>query len=763
MRNLLRGNLMSLTTTLRGLIYIVAIQMLLFSQLPKAQTFSPGPPPAPTSYPTGYSVNIRTFGAVGDGNNDDTAAIQAAIDYAYNHNIQGIFCPSGTYKTTRTIYLDPPRNLRSNFSDPPLFDFSLAFNGPDGGLGDGNGYMFGCRIQPTFNNGIAFIIGSGQHMKVSGISVLGPNSVYRGKLNPLGVGIGIAGGRGGAHHTLIENTFVANFYALYQTDSNSACCLADSNSFHGIAGDNGYYGVQLKGTQSFINRIEEPILHNVTIGISDSWSHQTTVTGGNISAVSGAAGSFGISSISGLSPASDGGFTFTGVISSPDSNIPNVYNSFTILTQHFGVIPLTLNSWNAGTNTGTFETTPAWTTANFGRIDLHNTGLTDIGTEIAAVTTIFATERVTIANGFGISLEGVHVKNPNACQTLYYLTNVWLGAASASIKNVYFNSDPGLTVYAPANNPSSAQLALFYCQQTFPFIGQQLGLYARLDIDGGDFGQHDYVSRGVSAPLLLEVFPGITLSGRGLDNLAPLNERVSDTIWYSYRELGGFNQIDTQFNGAGDWDNNYFLPHALIDSGTWPASCGVACYITQGHLAVPYRGYRPAPGQKPNLSPDIYALVHGSLGALGTYPPIDCETVYHSVGYYSGPLSHVHLRSASCPGYSWGQNLTNTLVGGTVTWSYKGQSAMLYLDAKTLSWMFPGLGLTIPGSFNSDAYVVTGVYPQLGYVTVVDATTAASGNPSTSGGGPLQGDPHAVYSCSSGCSIGQAAYSWTEY
>ena len=157
----------------------------------------------------------------------------------------------------------------------------------------------------------------------------------------------------------------------------------------------------------------------------------------------------------------------------------------------------------------------------------------------------------------------------------------------------------------------------------------------------------------------------------------------------------------------------------------------------------------------PNLSPDIYALVSGTLGTIGSYPPIDCQTVYKSVAWNSGVLARLHLRSASCPGYSWGQNLTDAVVGETVTWSYKGHSAILYLDAKTLSWMFPGLGITIPGSYNSDPYVVTGVYPQLGYVTVMDVTGDL--------GAPLQGDKTTVYSCSSGCSIGQAAYSWTQY
>jgi hypothetical protein len=727
-------------------VLVIAVLMLQLPELVATQPYGAGP-----TRTHSYVVNIKTFGATGNGRTDDTGAVQAAIDYAYANHVQTIFCPSGDYVTSSTIYLDRPRNLRSNFVNPSNSSFSLAFIGED--LGIGNSVGFGCQLRPNFNNNIAFIVGPGHDMKVSGISVIGPNNGYRGNLNTSGIGIGIAGGGGGAHHTIIENTFVANFYQLYMTDANGGCCLSDSNNFDHVSGDNGYYGVRLTGTQSFINKLDEPTFSNVTVGISDIFSHQVTVTGGNISPFSSVGGAFRMSDVSGLTLQSDRGFTFTGVIASPDRYWPNVYNSFTIVTKHFGIVPLTLDSWDAGTSSGTFHITPAWATANFGDIDLSLAFNSSLARDIQAVTTIYAAERVTIVQGMGVSLEGVHIENPNACQTLYYVTSVWAGAKRGTLKNLFFDSDPGLANYVPANRPTQQQLAWFYCQQAFPFVGTSAaGAQGRLDIDGGDFAQNLN-----SPPLLFELYTGFALSARELSGIAQINERVWDTNWFSYQEPGGFGQIDTQFNGAGDWDNDYFLPHALdAQVSPCPNTGGNArCVVTEGHLAVPFRGYRPAEGQAPNLSPDLYALVSGALGDLGTYPPIDCETIYHSIAHDSGALAHIHVRSASCPGYSWGQNLTDTLVGETVTWSYMGQSTALYLDAKTLSWMFPGLGLTIPGSFNADPYIVTGVYPQLGYVTVIDAAANM--------GAPLQGDKATVYSCATGCSIGQAAYSWTAY
>jgi hypothetical protein len=69
--------------------------------------------------------------------------------------------------------------------------------------------------------------------------------------------------------------------------------------------------------------------------------------------------------------------------------------------------------------------------------------------------------------------------------------------------------------------------------------------------------------------------------------------------------------------------------------------------------------------------------------------------------------------------------------------------------------MFPGLGISIDNGRGAVSYIVTSVHPQLGYVTVMNATSNK--------GGPLAGDKTTVYSCSSGCTILQAPFSWTAY
>lgn len=60
---------------------------------------------------TGGPVSIMDFGATGDGVTDDTAAIQAAVDYVCDRNISSLFFPFGQgqrYKLTSTVTVSRP-------------------------------------------------------------------------------------------------------------------------------------------------------------------------------------------------------------------------------------------------------------------------------------------------------------------------------------------------------------------------------------------------------------------------------------------------------------------------------------------------------------------------------------------------------------------------------------------------------------------------------------------------------------------------------
>ena len=75
-----------------------------------------------------------------------------------------------------------------------------------------------------------------------------------------------------------------------------------------------------------------------------------------------------------------------------------------------------------------------------------------------------------------------------------------------------------------------------------------------------------------------------------------------------------------------------------------------------------------------------------------------------------------------------------------------------------MRWMFPGLGFTLTTRSGTSPYTVTGVYRYLGYITAIRPIRMPAGL-----SGSLHDAPGTLYSCASGCTIGQAPYSWTAY
>lgn len=730
-------------------------------------------PAVPTLLMHGASSQYATTGfldvtrapctATGNGVTDDTAAIQACIDYAVAHNIQGVFCPDGNYVISGAgnaiLYLDPPNNARSNWSAPPLSNFSLAFVGEDFGLGNHEGY--GCRLRPTTDSNVALAVGPGQRMHVSGISIHPSAWGYRTDQPQNGVGIGILGANAGASNTLIENVWIEDYQVGIGTDANAACCLSDSNTFNKVYVTNAGCGIQVAGTQAFINHVIDPTI-KATNAICSPLGRAVRVDGGDLSATNGVSNAFTISSVSAVSAAAIGNWynlTFTATVASPDSYVNTVYNSYDIVTAHFGVIPLTLTSYNSGTGVGTFTVWFDWTVSNYSGMNLATA--TDFSAEVQAVTTLYAAERITVANGSSITLNGVHIENPSACQTLVHAYAGFGGAMGNRVNDVYFNSDPGLTSSAPANSPNAASLANFYCQETFPFIYSDAGATGNILVSGGQFGQ---ISSSSPVLIELDVHSGnhdtVKISDVTKNTLESPNIRLFSNL--AMNITGNYYDLDSNGHGSGQYSNDLFQSRSAANSNGFS-------YTVFGETSGPYCGWRPCPWTEPSLPPAEYALVSSTLGALGSYPLINCETIYRSVEWNSATLTNTHLRSASCPGFSYGQNLTDALVGGTVKWAYKGQSNVLYLDAKTLGWMFAGLGFSLDNGGGPVSYIVTGVYPDLsagaptgtvGYVTVLNATTDSIG---LSGPTGLVGTKTTVYSCASSCTIGQAAYSWTAY
>lgn len=73
-------------------------------------------------------INVRDFGATGDGVTDDTDAIGDAFN-ALNGQEGIIYFPTGTYLLTQTLFLDDHQFLKGNSSDSSCLLFSLGEQG----------------------------------------------------------------------------------------------------------------------------------------------------------------------------------------------------------------------------------------------------------------------------------------------------------------------------------------------------------------------------------------------------------------------------------------------------------------------------------------------------------------------------------------------------------------------------------------------------------------------------------------------------------
>jgi hypothetical protein len=581
-------------------------------------------------------------------NVDNTTLIQAAIDASYAAGYKRTEMPRGRFfKTTDTIYVDPPGNLRATGADAAYNSGTTYASGAvvayDGlawtSLQNGNlnhtpahnsawwvnrasDFQFSmslvgeglpsttvpasAHLRPTFGDKPVIVIGPGQACEARGIGVWGQGTQAEG-----GVGIAIAGGSSGASNTLISDCYVLNMHTAYQTGHNEDA-LADSNTFFRCDGAGNAVGFYFPRTQNYIIDLVA-CRQSAKVGVKSPVGKDTRVHGGNFSNGSCDRKEITVSAVSAPTRyvkarlgAEYWAYKMDWTLASTPTGASSgrFFDTFVAETTLFGAVPLIraddpdvdndsteADSWNAGTNKLTLALVPTWVSHNFNLNNNDLTTLTTLFTELQTCTKLYAVDKNITFWGTGMKVYGNHIENANAMTTLLKSHATFDGGTYAVLSDLYFNYEAALG--DNWFNTTGDNRAWWLCQQVHPFIDIHNG---NVSLEKCDFGQSNVTNR-----LCIDVNVSRNLFARELNGtLAGPNVRIwaaapttSDTATF------------TQMVGYGRWeDGNPFLPHGMDTNDE-----DVSWHVGGAGRNVPFVGYMPKKGEILQLTPNQYRKV----------------------------------------------------------------------------------------------------------------------------------------------------------
>jgi hypothetical protein len=122
---------------------------------------------------TANSLNVRDFGAFGDGVTDDTKAIQDAINYLLGHpnSNRQLYFPGGTYKITNSLFILKIVNTSSGQSNYDFATLELCGEKPSYGIPEQE-----TIIAPTFNDKPAIVLQAVKGVTIKNLAIRGNNN-----------------------------------------------------------------------------------------------------------------------------------------------------------------------------------------------------------------------------------------------------------------------------------------------------------------------------------------------------------------------------------------------------------------------------------------------------------------------------------------------------------------------------------------------------------------------------------------------------------
>ena len=665
----------------------------------------------------GGTYNVTSLTGVG------TGATFNAATYGTNTN----HTPSSDLAiNTNPVWWTPTTATPSSTS----FNGSFSWQGALA-LSPGSNAKAACILQPTFNNAPAFWVGPGNGNIVQGLYIsASSNETHRCQQPVQGIGIAVSGGSSGASRTKLENVGTSGFYVGISLSATTTDALADSNSIIKSTVDDACYGVVANHTQAFINDIQESNM-NANVGIASTLGTGFNVYGGNYSS-SGANARFTISSVTAsivsnvvnvTATLSTPGSYFTNAmcysnvqISTPFTPAQCFYNMFSIVTTNNGIVPFQLvgffcsNPPTCSTNTIKLQNLSSWWNP-FG----NTLGSGNLTTDIAAQTTLYASEAPTTFYGSGFNIQGIHIENAIgatlAATTLLYNRTAFGGNRANHLRSIYFNYDPS------SKGASGDNLSAYYNNQVFPFIYTDGVSDIVIDDLAGGAGEYLMIDGSGTSKMVFNNLP------QGIWKFNTRSGIISGPLG-SFSS--GYQYIGSVGLGWGEWDSP--------DQFTTMAYTSPDKLRAYGWMKSPFWGYRPAPWSRPCLTPAQITTLAGALPTItnsGTggnitytigYPLMWGGQQYQACDWNSPAHNSV---VSSHKFYSYGQNLTTTNVPN-LSATLKRFAPNLYMNVEAMRLMFPGLVLSLVCNTLTKLEIVTEVHYSAGYVTLLDANQDGS-------------------------------------
>ena len=726
-------------TILGGGSSVVANQPIVF--FPQ-QFANPNAGAAPV-LPTGINAN-QVYYAVGSSITGSTFTVSTTPGgAAVNTSSAGV----GTFFASGQVWQVAPVGTGSTFSN------RIAFVGAEGIVSQG-----GCRLRTpnvSWTTPVVFVSGqNGILVKNVFVQSAGPaedgSATYTGARctapfslvgqptasSPAGPSVGSAGfaliSNGGGSRSKFENTGAAGFYFGYYIGYGTNGSLSDQNTWDKPYFVDNCVGVYMGETQAFINSIYEASSNDNTTGLVAHLQQGVKVSGGTFSSGINNATSFAVTGVSSVSGC--GFLCVTATITTPNVYLQQPmcaysagaafnagvkwlnswfmngcgYNTWVMNVPHWGLIGMYVMNYVPQTGVITLGVP-----ASYSGIYQGTCCGSDLTTQLATVTTLYATEAVTSFFGNN-QVDNVHIENAGAATTISaFATKFFGGAKLVRLTDLYLNTEASLGSLACCNllTASAKNTANFYAQNTIPFFNCTIGDCVIDGFSGGFNGGSFPTSfnGGVMDRVLIATETSTYVEGRhmigsnnqnvssgsGGNNAAALFDFANSSIGNSFlntaplvnpgtlgQASGGYYAMGGSAYGSGTWDN----PSNFVSSAAYSVNASnqlvnqADTWRSRGWGQSRYWGVRPEQASSPCILPS-------QATSLASLPAIT---------HVSALQDFLHVSSGGT-GYTNGDTLT--LVGGA------GTAATV--TATVSSGVITSVHIITPGSYTTESATFT--------------------------------------------------------